>query len=228
MRDQFVAGLARELAHAVAFGAQHQGDRAFQIHLVQRLRRIVAGADDPDVALLQFVERARQVGHHEVRHGLGRAAGHLGHGGVDAGGMVLRGNHGMGAGAIGHAQAGAEVVRVGDAVEHQQQRRLATGLHLLEQVVERRHLRHRLHPRRHALVPVAATELGQAHAVGLDQAHTRFLDPLDELAHAGVAPGGFEIDLDDGFRRGFQPHADGVEAEKDFGATNPWPKPLRQ
>jgi hypothetical protein len=56
--------------------------------------------------------------------------------------------------------------------------------------------------------------------VGLDQAHTRFLDPLDELAHAGVAPGGFEIDLDDGFRRGFQPHADGVEAEKDFGGRH--------
>jgi hypothetical protein len=94
------------------------------------------------------------------------------------------------------------------------------GLQVFEQFVERGHLRHRLHPRRHALVAMAAAELGQAQAVGLDQAHTGLLDPLDELAHAGVAPGGFEIDLDDGFRRGFQPHAHGVEAEKDFGGRH--------
>src|SRR5258707_11485672 len=43
--------------------------------------RIVAGADDPDIALLELIERARQVGDHEIGHGLGRAAGHLGHGG---------------------------------------------------------------------------------------------------------------------------------------------------
>jgi hypothetical protein len=42
----------------------------------------------------------------------------------------------MRAGTVGHAQAGAEVVRVGHAVEHQHQRRHPRG-HLVEHVVER-------------------------------------------------------------------------------------------
>ena len=37
--------------------------------------------------------------------------------------MSLGGDHGVGAGRIGHPQAGAEVVGVLDAVEHQEERR---------------------------------------------------------------------------------------------------------
>ena len=39
--------------------------------------RVVRGAHDPDVALLQLAQGAGQVGHHEVRHGFCRTAGHL-------------------------------------------------------------------------------------------------------------------------------------------------------
>ncbi len=57
-------------------------------------------------------------------HAVGRAAGHLDHRGAHARRTVLGRDHRVHAGGIGHAQAGAEIVRVGDAVEHQQQRRL--------------------------------------------------------------------------------------------------------
>ena len=96
-----------------------------QVERVDRARRVFGRADDADVALLQLAERAREVGDHEVRHRLGGAARHLGDRRVDADRMVLRRDHGMRAGAVGDAQAGAEVVRIGDAVEHQHQRRAA-------------------------------------------------------------------------------------------------------
>ena len=87
----------------------------------------------------------------------------------------------------------------------------------VQQVVERGDLGQGLHPRGHALVAVAAAELGQAQAVGLDQSRTGLGGALQELAHARVAARRFEIDFDDGFRRGFQAHAHGMEAVKHFG-----------
>ncbi len=120
----------------------------------------------------------------------------------------------MRAGTVGHAQAGAQVVRIGHAVEHQQQRLLdAVGLQLFEQLVERMDLRDGFHAGGHALVPVAAGELGDAQRIGFDEARSRLLRALEELAHARVAPRGLVVDLDDGLRRGLQAHAHGVEAE---------------
>jgi hypothetical protein len=40
---------------------------------------------------------------------------------------------------------------------------------------------------------------------------------LQELAHARVPAGRIHVQLEDGFRGGAQPHADGMEAEQDFG-----------
>ena len=58
--------------------AQHQGGGAAQVGVIERGRRVVGRAGDPDVALLELAQRARQIGDHEVRHRLGRAAGHQG------------------------------------------------------------------------------------------------------------------------------------------------------
>ena len=113
---------------------------------------------------------AREVGHHEVGHGFGRTTGDLGHGGVDAGGVVFGGDHRMRAGPVGDAQAGPQVVRVGHAVEHQQQRLRDTGsFELFEQLVERTHLCDGIDARHHALMAVAAAHFGEPHAVGLNQ-----------------------------------------------------------
>jgi hypothetical protein len=116
-------------------------------------------------------------------------------------------------------------VRIGHAVKHQNQRLLAfcqrlvglRGFELLQQFVQRMHLRQLLHPGGDALVTMAAAELGQTHAVGLDQAHTGFIDLVNELPHARIAPGGLKIYFDDGSRRGFKAHAHGMKAEQNFG-----------
>ena len=109
-------------------------------------------------------------------------------------------------------------MRVGHAVEHQQQRLGAAGFfELLQQLVERRDLRDGIDAGNNALMAVAAAHFGQAQAVGLDQAHTGFAGAIKELAHAGVAARGVKKNFKDGLGRGFEPHADGMKTEKNFG-----------
>ena len=213
--DQLVAGARRELAQAAALGAEDERHRPGEVEVVDRARRVLGGADDADVALLQLAERSRQVGDHEVRHRLGSAARDLGDGRVDADGVVLRRDHGVRAGAVGDAQAGAEVVRVGDAVEDEDERRLAARFGRLERVVERVAARDRLDDRDDALVAVVAGETAQALVVAVDEAHLGGFGTRDELAHALVAPAGVDVDFDDRARRRLQAHADRVEAEQE-------------
>src|SRR5204862_6159986 len=53
---QEIAGLARETPHALAFGAQHPGNRIGQIGLVQRLLGALIGTDHPDILFLDLLE----------------------------------------------------------------------------------------------------------------------------------------------------------------------------
>ena len=123
--------------------------------------------------------------------------------------------------AFGHTQAGTQVVRVGYAVQHQNQRGCALlgrergigGLQLFQQFVQRMLLRQGLHARRHTLVAVAAAQFGQALTVGFDQPHTTLFGALQKLAHAGIAPVGLEMDFDNGGWRGLETHAQGMKAE---------------
>ena len=121
----------------------------------------------------------------------------------------------MRAGAVGHAQAGAEVVRIGHAVEHQQQRR---AVHRIEHVVERMRRCKRLDARDDALVPMRAAQLVQTLVVAVDQLDAGLLRALDELPHALVAPGGIDVHLEHRARRRLQPHGHRVEAEQDSAA----------
>jgi hypothetical protein len=50
------------------------------------------------------------------------------------------------------------------------------------------------------LMAMTASQLGQAHAVSLYEPDTGFLCAFNELAHAGIAPCGFKIDLNDRLR----------------------------
>jgi hypothetical protein len=135
--------------------------------------------------------------------------------------MILGRDHRMRSRAIGHAKARAEVVRIGHAVQHQQQRLAdAVCLQLLQQFVQRMHLGHGLHASGHALVAMAASQLGKAFAVGLDQPDAGRLGAVEELAHARIAARGLVVDLDDGLGRGLHAHADGVEAEENFGGRH--------
>ena len=135
--------------------------------------------------------------------------------------MVLGGDHGVHASAIGHAQAGAQIVGVGHAVEYQQQRRLdAVGLKIFQQLIERTRVLDFFHACSDALMAMRASQLGDTQGIGFDQANAGFLGTVQKLAHARIAARGLEIDFDDGLGGGLQTHADGVKAEKNFGGRH--------
>ena len=124
-------------------------------------------------------------------------------------------HHSVHPGAVGHTQAGTQVVRVGHAVQHQHEWR---ALHFFQHLVQRMARRQRVHAGHHALVARATGHGGQSVIVGLDQLDAGVACAFDELAHAAVAPAAVEMNFSDGLRRGLQPHGDGMEAEEDFGA----------
>ena len=126
--------------------------------------------------------------------------------------MVLRRNNGMRAGAVGHAQAGAEVVRICHAVEHQHQRRPLYGF---KNFVEGVPQCQRGHPRHHALVPRRACKARQSTVAAVDDPGTGLTHALGELAHARVTALGVEVDLEHRLRRGLEAHGDGMKTEKD-------------
>src|SRR5690606_12637501 len=124
---QVVAVLAGQAAQAVGFPAQHQGDVAGEVQAVEGGVGVAGQAVDPDAQLLQLAQGAGQVGGAHDRHDVGGAGRGLAHGGIDLHRLVPGDDHGGGAGGGGAAQAGAEVVRVLDAVEHQHQGLAAGG-----------------------------------------------------------------------------------------------------
>ena len=119
----------------------------------------------------------------------------------------------MGTSTVGHTQAGSQIVRIGHAVQHQQQRRL---LQVVEQIVQRTLLADLADAGHHPLVAMAATQTRQAQAIGLDQVDVRLLGALQKLPHARIAPAGIKKYLDHRLRRHFEAHANGVEAKDDF------------
>lgn len=127
---QIVAMLAGQPAHALALGAHHQHARPAQVEIKDLLGRLAGGTDDPQPLLLQLLQRARQVGHRHQRHHFGSAAGDLAHRGVEGRRLVLGHDHRLHSGSIGGAQAGAEIVRIGHPVEHQQQRYRFVARHM--------------------------------------------------------------------------------------------------
>src|ERR1041384_7669987 len=115
----------------------------------------------------------------------------------------------MRAGAVRDPQAGAQVVRVGDAVEHEEQRRfhaLQDFIHGIRSLLD-------LDAGEDALVPAAAVEAVQAAGRHAHEVYLRALGHGSQVLRAGVVAGFVEINLEYGRRIGAQPSEYGVKAE---------------
>ena len=119
MRHEPVAALARQLAQALALRAQHQR-RALRPGQRLDARRCASSSRPMTVhaELLQLGQRAGEVLHQRDRHMLERAGGRLGQRAVERRAVAARHDEAAGAERRGRAQDGADVVRVGDLVEH--------------------------------------------------------------------------------------------------------------
>ena len=174
--DYPVAQLAGEPPQAGAFRAQHPGDRAGQVGGEQAFRRIGVGAYQPYAPLLQRTQRARQVRHRDHRHRVRGAGRDLGHRGIDADRPILGDDDRVDAEGIGAAQAGAQVVRVGDAVEDEEEGGLVEGV---EDVFDRDNGFRRRRHRGDALMAVMAdqfVELGAVDWIDLDAGGFRLIE----------------------------------------------------
>nr|DAL08847.1 MAG TPA_asm: hypothetical protein [Caudoviricetes sp.] len=120
--DQLIAMFTGQATHALTLCAHHQRHRAGHFALEDGMVSFSCGADNPDVVLLQQTQRTRQVGDADQRHIFRRAAGHFFGGGVQRGRTIFRHDNRVHTGRIRAAQTGAQIVRVGDAIQHQQER----------------------------------------------------------------------------------------------------------
>ena len=119
--QEVVAGAADEIVEAGAFAAQDEDAVAGEVELVVVGGAALVEADDPDVLLLQFLEGADEVddaGDAEVLGGAG--AGFHGDG-AQWRGAALGEDDAVDAGAIGDAQQRAEILRIFNAIESEEQ-----------------------------------------------------------------------------------------------------------
>ena len=113
-----VAMLAGEAPEAAALGAQHQRDARRQVELGQGAFRLLLQPQAPEPGLFDLLQRPGKVGDAQERHLLERARGCLGQHAGHRRRAVLRHQHGQRAEGGGRAQDGADIVRVGHLVEH--------------------------------------------------------------------------------------------------------------
>ncbi len=107
------------------FGAQHKRDarrpeRLFEIHL-----RFAGKPDAPEAGFADLLERAREVDHPRPRHALQRARRRFGERAAFGRRMAVLGDDPDGSERRRRAQDRADIVRVGDLVENQEQGALA-------------------------------------------------------------------------------------------------------
>jgi len=129
-----VAGLLDQIVQACAFTAEDENavGTEIEVHVVGRAAFVEA--EDPDVGLLQLVERADEVGDAGDADVLGRSCGGLGDDGGDGRGTALRDNDSVDSRTVGSAEKGAEVVGIFDSVEGEEEAMRLVGVFGAEQV----------------------------------------------------------------------------------------------
>ena len=115
--EQVVAGAADKIVEARAFAAEDDDEIAGEVELVVVGWAALVETDDPEVVLLEVFEGADEVDDAGDAEVLGGAGAGFDGGGAERGGAALGEDDAVDAGAIGDAEQRAEVLRIFDAVE---------------------------------------------------------------------------------------------------------------
>ena len=119
--DKLIAALADMLAQTRVFPTHHEGDGAGQVAVENRLAGGIAGTDNPDPVTTEPVENPAGIGDGGERDTLRRTGSHLADRRPEAHCAVPWHYHRGDTCRIRGAQASAEVMRILDTVEDQQQ-----------------------------------------------------------------------------------------------------------
>ena len=119
--QEVVAGLFDQIVQAGAFASEDEDAVGAEVEIHIVWSPAFVEAEDPDVGLLHLLERADEVGDAGDSDVFGGTGGGLGDGRGDWGGAAFGQDDSVDSRAIGGAQERAEVVRVLDAVEGEEE-----------------------------------------------------------------------------------------------------------
>ena len=126
--QQMVAGAADEIVQTGALAAEDEDEIAGEVELVVVGCAAFVETDDPEIVALEIFEGADEVDDAGDAQMLGGAGAGLDGDGAQRGGAALGEDDAVDAGAIGDAQKSAEILRIFNAIESEQE---ASGRGLL-------------------------------------------------------------------------------------------------
>ena len=134
--QQVVAGAADEVVQAVAFASEDDDGVGREVVLVVAGCAALVEADAPDVVLFELFQGADEVDDAGDADMLGGSGGGFDGDGAEGCGAALGDEDAVDAGCVGGTEERAEVLRVFDAVECEEQARGWIGIRAREQVFE--------------------------------------------------------------------------------------------
>ena len=125
--QQVIAGAADEVVQSVAFATEDDYRVGREIVVVVTVGAALVESDAPDVLLLELLEGAHEIDDTGDADVLGGSGGGFDGDGAEGRGAAFGEKHAVHSGGIGGAEERAEVLRVFDAVECEQESGLVTG-----------------------------------------------------------------------------------------------------
>jgi hypothetical protein len=184
-----VAGAADQIVQAGSLAAHHQNAVAGQVELVVVAASALVQADNPQILPLQLFQGAHQIDHPRNAQVLGGSGAGLDGDRAQRGRTALGEHHAVHPGAIGHAQQSAQVLRVFNAIQSQQQASrsglVRFGLWRRKEVLDREELL-RADQGHHALVSGGLRQLRQLLAALLADADAALAAKGHQPLQAGI------------------------------------------
>ena len=212
--QEMVAGLFDEVVQARALAPKDEDAVGFEVEVGVVGGPALVEADDPDVLLLHLLQRADEVGDAGDADVLGGSGGGLGDGRGDGSGAALGQDDAVDTGTVGGAEERAEVVRVFDAVESEEEFVLA-WLFGGQQVFDGEELP-LAHHREDALMGIGAGEPGELVAGFERDADAGRAAELDQPLQTLVPTLPGDADVVELARTGTDGLLDRVETVKNF------------
>lgn len=183
-----IAGALYQVVQASAFAAHHEHAVACHIEAVVIGLAALIEADDPDVLLFQLLERTDKV-HDTGDSQVFRCACARLHGNwTQRRGSPLGHDHAVDACSIGDAEQGSEVLRIFDAVEREEQSRLAR-IWRFEEIFDGQQF-FGADDRDNALMRGCSCKLGEMFAIFLPYAHAKLFAMSYKACEPIVVPFG--------------------------------------
>ena len=121
MREEMIAGAADEIVQACAFAAEDDDEIAGEIELVVGGGAAFVETDDPEITALEFFEGSNEVDDAGDAEMLGGSGTGFDGGGAEWSGAALGEEDAVDTRAIGDAKKSAEILRVFNAVEREEE-----------------------------------------------------------------------------------------------------------